>query len=66
MFIIMGNFHDFGKIQFRLSRYILGRLHLNCHKIGRLEIFQNNEYGVKSLQHMYASSVFMHATQFQT
>ena len=39
IFIIMENFHDFGKIQFRLSRpkmyplgmYILGRLHLNCH-----------------------------------
>jgi hypothetical protein len=29
-----------------LGKYSLGRLHLNCHQIGRLEISQNNEYGV--------------------
>jgi hypothetical protein len=29
-----------------LGKYNLGRLQLNCHQIGRLEISQNNEYGV--------------------
>jgi hypothetical protein len=29
-----------------LGKYSLGRLHLNCHQIGRLEISQNFEYGV--------------------
>ena len=29
-----------------LGKYSLGRLHLNCHQIGRLEISQYNEYGV--------------------
>jgi hypothetical protein len=29
-----------------LGKYSLGRLHLNCHQIGRLEISQNFEMGL--------------------